>query len=429
MKLRNLLIATAVLLVLAGFVYYAQHHPSSGQADTSAVPPVTKIADVPAASVIQVDVVRKDGSSLTLKRAGDKWLITAPQQLPADGEAVATLLATLSPLNADSVVEEKTNNIAQYGLTQPSLTVKVYQKNGKTQTFVFGNDVAVGSVTYLGLGPSSKVYAVATNAKTSFDKNVNDLRDKRLLRFDGEKLTSLELTSPKSDLVFDKSAQGDWQTVKPLAGRADNAQVGDLVTKLGGAKMDLSGTADDLKKAQTNFAAGTLVATAKIVDPSGAQSLEVRKNKETYFARSTSLTGAYKVDADLGTSLTKGAEEYRNKKLYDFAFSDLTRIEVMQGSVMTTYLRTGTDWKKNGKVVDADKIQALIDKLRDVAATKLDTGTAGAPVASFTVYSNDGKRREKVTFSKDAAEREGDSTLYRLDAATVSDLQKAASRL
>ena len=38
-----------------------------------------------------------------------------------------------------------------------------------------------------------KVYAVASSAKTSFDKTENDLRDKKLLTFSSEKLTSVEL--------------------------------------------------------------------------------------------------------------------------------------------------------------------------------------------------------------------------------------------
>ena len=84
--------------------------------------------------------------------------------------------------------------------------------------------------------------------KSSFDKSVNDLRDKRLLTFNSEKLTSLELTTKKSDLTFGKNNQGDWQIVKPGPYRADSFQVEELVRKLGDARMDLTGAAADEKK-------------------------------------------------------------------------------------------------------------------------------------------------------------------------------------
>ena len=108
---------------------------------------------------------------------------------------------------------------------------------------------------------------------------MNDLRDKRLLTFDSAKLTRVELISSKGDVGFGKNNSGDWQIIKPQPYRADSFQVEELVRKLGDAKMDLSASADDQKKADAAFANGQLVATAKVTDASGTQTLEVRKNK------------------------------------------------------------------------------------------------------------------------------------------------------
>ena len=72
-------------------------------------------------------------------------------------------------------------------------------------------------------------------------------------------------------------------------------------------------------------------------------------------------------------------------------------------------------------------MQALVDKLRDLSATKLlDTGFA-SPVIDMTVVSDDGKHTEKVQIApagKDfIARRENDATLYQLDAAAVQGLR------
>jgi hypothetical protein len=432
MKTRNLLIASFLLAALAGLVFWAQKHPSTPSTDTN-TPPAPKLADIPDSSIQQVEITRKDTPPVTLEREAGKWVITTPQKLPADQDTVSTLLTNLSPVNGDSVVEEKASNLAQYGLATPSLTVKVQEKNGKTDELKFGNDVVTGSLTYATVGSGPKVYAVSTNTKTSLDKTVNDLRDKRLLTFDSNKLTSVEVNSSKGAIQFAKNNQGDWQIVKPQPYRADNSQVGDLVRMLGEAKMDVSGSADDLKKAETNFSSGTPVGTVKVTDASGTQTLDVRKNKDDYYARGTAVTGAYKVNSDLGNQVAKTLDDYRNKKLFDFAFSDPTKIVVQQNGSTATYVKSGTDYKANGQTQDPGKVQSLIDKLRELSASKFSTSAFPGASITLSVTSNDGKRVETVELAKSGdiylAIRENEPAVYEINSGTVDDILKANSEI
>jgi hypothetical protein len=84
--------------------------------------------------------------------------------------------------------------------------------------------------------------------------------------------------------------------------------------------------------------------------------------------------------------------------------------------------------------MDAGTVQELIDKLRDLSASKfVDSGfTAAAPI-DLTITSNDGKRIEKVAISKVSdnyiAKRENDAALYQIDSKTVDDLRKSADDL
>ena len=91
----------------------------------------------------------------------------------------------------------------------------------------------------------------------------------------------------------------------------------------GWISVDLTRT---LTKRHLAFARATPVATAKVTDQSGTQELQVRKNKDTYYAKSSAVEGAYKVDSTLGQALDKGLDDFRNKKLFDFGFSDLPRL-------------------------------------------------------------------------------------------------------
>jgi hypothetical protein len=348
-----------------------------------------------------------------------------------DSEAVNTFLSSISTVDADSVVDEKPSDVAQFGLTQPSITVALTMKDGKTRTLLLGDDAPTGGDVYAKTENKPTVYAVASYTKTSLDKGVNDFRDKRLLTFNQEKLTSVELDTKGQQIAFAKNNQNDWQIVKPKPMRADGLQVEELIRKLKDAKMDLTTTAEDQSKASKAYASGTDVGTAKVSDASGTEELTVHKSGADYYAKSSVVDGDYKVTSELGDGMAKSLDDYRNKKLFDFAFTDPNRIDMQDGTKHYVFTRTGEDWYSNGKKMDVISVQAFIDKLRDLSATKfVDTGAMPAATITLTVVSNDNKRTEKADFGKSGndylAQREGEPTIYQMDAHAVQDLESAA---
>jgi hypothetical protein len=432
MKSRNLLIAAVLLAVLSGAVWWSKRHPEAAQS-ASATPSNPKLVDIPEAQIQSIDLKKKDGSVVAVERKGDKWAITQPQPYATDQDAVNSLASSLNPASADNTVEDKATDFGKYGLTTPSLSVAVHQKNGKISNIIFGDDVPAASLVYARVGTDPKVYAVASSVKTSLDKNVNDLRDKRLLAFNSNNLSRIELVSGKSDIEFGKNNANDWQIIKPQPYRADSFQVEELLRKLTDAKMDLSTSADDARKAEATFASGKPIASAKVSDAAGTQTLDVRKNKDDYYARGSTVKGVYKVSSDLGKELEKSLDDFRNKKVFDFGFSDPTKIEVSGSPGDKTYIRSGTDWKLNGQVMDPGSVQAFIDKLRDAAATKFATTGFSSPVMTVAVTSNDGKRFERVEFAKTndgyLARRQNEPALYQLDSKTVNDILEAGKTI
>lgn len=427
MNPRNLLIAAVLLAALSGAVWWSKKHPEAGQS-TSTSPANPQVADIPAAQVATVTLKRKDGSVVEIEHKNNKWALTKPEALPTDQDAVNSLVSALSPVTADNVVEDKASDPGRYGFSNPSLSVAVKETGGKTVTLVFGDDVPVGSLVYARLGDESKIYALSSSVKSSFDKAPNDLRDKRLLTVDSNTVTSVEVTTPKGSVQFGKNNANDWQITKPQPSRAESFQVEELLRKLTEAKMDLSTAADAAKKDEATFGAGQNVGSAKVTGASGTQTLDVRKSKDDYYARSSVVKGVYKVSSDLGKQLEKPGEEYRNKKVFDFGFSDPTKLEV-SGVQSKSLVRSGTDWKAGGQTMDPGGVQSSIDKLRDLNASKLLTTGFTNPSFTVVVTSNDGKRTEKVEFAKVAdgylARRENEPTLYQIETKAGDDVLAA----
>jgi hypothetical protein len=430
MKPVRLLIAALLLAISAGLFWWLNRKEASATKLTATpATATTKLLDVPQDQIQSVTIEKPRSEGLELKRTAGQWSITEPKELAADQDAVSSMVSSLASLSSEKLLEDKASNLEQYGLTKPSLSVTATKKDGKTLKVLFGDETPTSSGSYAELAGDPRVFVVASYNKSSFDKTLADLRDKRLLTFDSDKLSRLELTAKKETIEFGRN-KDQWQILKPKPLRADQFAVEDLVRSLHDAKMELSAT-DDEKKSMTAFNSGTPVATVKLTDVSGTQELQVRKNKDDYYAKSSVVAGVYKVPSSVGTSSDKALNDFRNKKLFDFGYVDPDKIEIHDGAKGYFLTRSGSDWWSNGTKMDESSVSAVVSAIRDLAATKFPDIGFAAPSIDITVASDSGKRLEKVQVSKHGddyvAKRENEAALYQLTATSITDLENAAA--
>ncbi len=231
-------------------------------------------------------------------------------------------------------------------------------KNGKTSKLLIGDNTPAGSAVYAKLDGDPRLFTMAVYSKTAFDKEPKDLRDKRLLPFSQDKLSRIEITAQKQTYEFVKKGESEWQIVKPKAMRADSSQTDDMVRQLNRAEMDLSGVQDDKKNAAA-YNSAPVLAIVKVTDQDGTKTLEIHKAKDDYYAKSSAVEGVYKVAKAMADGLDKPVDDYRNKKVFDFGFSDPTHIEVIDGGKTSIFDKTGENWMSGGKKMDSTSVQAF----------------------------------------------------------------------
>src|SRR5882762_4505336 len=430
MKSKGLLTASFLLLLLTGVLWWSNKRAAKADKEPMESP-TTKLVNIPEDQFREIEIKRRSGETIHLQRNDSKWQITAPKSLPADADAVSSMLSTLSSLSSDRTVEDKATSLDQYGLTQPAIELDIIDKNKKTSRLLIGDDTPAGTAVYASLAGDPRVFVLSSYKKSNLDKSPNDLRDKRLLTFDSDKVSGIELTAKKQTIVFGRS-KDEWQIVKPKSFRADRSQVEELLRTLRDARMDLSASEDE-KKVAAAFSSGTPFATARVTDVSGTQELQVRKSKDDYYAKSTAVAGVYKISGGIGTGLDKTIDDFKNKKLFDFSFADPDKVELHDGGKSYFLTRSGSDWWSNGAKMDPERVSAFVEKIRDLSASKFpDTGFTTS-VLDVIVTSDGGKRTEKVLLSKHGdkylAKRENEPALYELDGSLVTDLQKTAADL
>lgn len=302
MRSRGLIVAVIILAALTGVLYWSQHRKPPAETPATSTAAAPMIVKVDPSTVTELVFKQKGVDAITVEKTqAGQWQITKPKPYRADQEAVAGVLSTLSGLSADRVVEEKATDRAPFGLNNPAAEV-----DAGTHQVLLGDDTPTGGDVYVAVSGDPRVFTVSSYNKTSLAKSLNDLRDKNLLTLNQDKVSRVELIRKGQDLEFDRTKDG-WQMLKPSSAPADATAVNELVRSLANARMDLSGVG-------AGFAQATPVGTAKLTGDSGVQTLEIRKNKDDYYAKSSATEGTYKVDSSIAQAMDKKPDDFLTKK-------------------------------------------------------------------------------------------------------------------
>ena len=433
MKIRQLTLAAIVLVALLGALYWSNRRQPIDDAAKAAADAPVKVLSVDRDDVSKLEIKKKGGDDLIVSKAGaDNWKITAPQSLHADQQQIATILSTLLVINADRVIDEKAGDLKAYGLAEPLVTVSATAKNGATQNLLIGDDTPTGGSVYAMRAGDPRVFTVSSYTKSSLDKGVKDLSDKHLLPVDFDKVGSVQLIAPKLNLTMG-SDNGQWIMRDPKDVRGSSTKLEGVVTMLRSATVDPSTPEADQKKAAAAYSSGAPMGTIKVTDPSGSYELQIHKNKDAYYGKSTAMDGTYKVANELGDTMGKNLDDFRETKLFDLPGGEPDKIEMHSGTKSYFLSRNGEDWWSDGKKMDSVSVYNFVRAIRELTATKFVNTGFSNPALTLTATSMDGKRVEKVQIAKDGsqaiAKRENEPQLYELDAKTIDELQKSADEM
>ncbi len=433
----RLLIAVGVLAVLAGLVYWSEENPPAS--DDAKTP----IVELEADDVRALTVERPGQETIAVERGeDDAWKFAAPLTIPADDSAVSLLLNNITPMNSDRVVDEEVADWRPYGLEGEawSLRVDVTAKKDdeeKSYRVIFGNDTPTGAGVFARLDGDPRLFTVFNHIKSGFEKEVFDLRDKKLLKLDSDKISRVTVNVGPRSIEFGKSGDDAWQILKPAPLRADNFAVGDAVRSVQNAEMvSVLEEQDPSGKYSFNRPA----VTVEVVDEGGAHTLTIAKGAdEKYFAKSSDLEGVYEVSSTLSEALDKPLDDFRNKKLFDFGFVDPASIQVRDGDTRLTISKNEDKWvltSDTDRELDSEKVQTLLDDLRGLSAKAFtsddEAGQAkyglGSPVIEAEVVKADDGGTEKVIVTDPQAEHvygaiPGQPSTYELEKSDVEGLR------
>lgn len=405
------LILLVVALGLGGYLYFVDS--KRPVVDENAK---KKVFTYESDKITQLQVKSSSGETTALRKGtSGEWEIVQPAQAPADRNSATDIATSLANLEEERVVEENAGDLKVYGLAEPRIDVTFHVEGEKEpRRVVFGDKNPTGVGMYAKLPTDNRVFLVSNSLDTSLNKSTFDFRDKTALRFEQDKVTSIELASNTQRIRLEKAGD-QWNLVAPVKAPADFIAVNGLLGQLQSAQMTaLKDRPEDLKDVkQYGLDRPQVVATLGM----GATSikLEIGGAAETaaVWARDPSRTAVFSLSSNVADELKKKPEDLRRKEVFDFRPFNTTRFEITRGGQTRAFERvkgTGENavdtWKQVApadKTVDASNFEgALLDFSNLRAESFVDRAGAAtghvSPAAVVTVKFDDGKKEERVTF-------------------------------
>ncbi len=232
-KFHQILIGVLVAqLALVGVVFW----PRSSAGASNAV----LFQGLKGSDITSFTVSEKAGTSSTLARQGDKWVVPAADDYPADATKLNGLADKLAALKGGQSVGQTATTQSQLQVADDNYAKKIdfQTANGSKYTLYLGT-VSGGAATHVRVGGEQDVYLTRDVSAYDVNADVTTWIDPIYMSVPVEQAMTVTIKTSGTDLTFNKDAAGAWVMQGLAAGEVTNdANVSSLVSVATALRMD-----------------------------------------------------------------------------------------------------------------------------------------------------------------------------------------------
>jgi hypothetical protein len=315
------------------------------------------------------------------------------------------MASALSQMASESTFEEPQAPHV-YGLDADERALR-FGAGDEKFTLRTGNETPVGSNTYVSVDGQAPVYAVPSYRVTSLQKSLEDLRDKRILRFDTSAIDSVSASWPGGRVEL-RRGDDEWRMEAPVEGPADQAAVDALLSDL--SYLRATGFVDD---PPSDRKLGLVKPDFHVALAGGSEEEPLKLelaigrsvDEETRVVRAEGET-RYRIPAERIADFPRSAVEYRFRQLSSFSTPSAKRVEVVFAQdpdlpissepLTITATRGEEGWTSSPDRFRPGVVARLVSELSRLVAGEIVAESAGPdelvslrlepPAATFTVF-------------------------------------------
>ena len=179
----------AIFLSIALFVYF--YEMKGGEERQKAKELKESLLRMKGTEGLLIEVQHPDSGPIILEKKDDEWTIIKPIESLADNTVIEGLLSDLELITRERIFIEGGKNSEKYGLLKPKITLRV-KTNAKDKTVLIGDDDFTGRKVYVKFLDGANVFLTSDKILSTVDKKLEDLRSKKVLIFEKEKVEAIQ---------------------------------------------------------------------------------------------------------------------------------------------------------------------------------------------------------------------------------------------
>ncbi len=295
------------------------------------------------------------------------WQMIQPVKAKADARTVEEIVSALGSLRVVVFEADGEYDLADYGLSQPRITVTLQSTaDDQIQELQIGSDAGTPGRIYVASSEHHAVYAVNREIYTKLNRTVFDLRDKRVIDFQRTATHRFTIRQEDSEIVCQKDVDGEWEITAPVALKADEEAVDDLL--FGVDALRVVAFVDDQPKNLQSYGLDSPSIEVSFMVPNTEPSVLLvgRVKGDNIYVKAQNAEPVFLVKKALLDLVGMGVAGLRNKQILDFDSDAAAKIVLKHGDVNLTCQKQGTNWRLTHPVQEQARNGAIRSIIQQV---------------------------------------------------------------
>ena len=422
MRWQTTLIA-AILLAFVGAFYYVYEvrlGPEREKAETRK----GRVFTVESGDVTALELKRPDGIVKAV-RAGDGWSLEIPVKAKGDRGPLEETITTVVTAKMDREIDPAPKSLSEFGLDAPAAEIDLTLKSGKHLGLLLGGKSPTGVWVYAKERDKPSVFVVGESVLRDATRPVADFRDKTVLAFSRADVTGFEVLTGAEAITVQLDGQ-QWKITRPVERPADGDVSGELLDKLGSAKVK-----EFVIEGPKSLAPYGLDKPLRVVIHVGKEKDRASKTllfgrtdeeKKGVYAMREGETSVLLVPDEVWKAVPQNVAVLRDKTLVAFDREKVTRFDIESAKGQVTVTRDKDGFKITApEAVTADQVEAgaVLARLRGLRALAFLTEDASGiarylakPAVKITLHQEGAAAPTTVLLTPAPDQRGGQPTAY-----------------
>ncbi|MCM8803800.1 MAG: DUF4340 domain-containing protein [Candidatus Omnitrophica bacterium] len=348
--------------------------------------------------------IKNGDKEIEIVKKNQDWIIK-DKNYQCDKNEIDGIINKISSLEFEREIEG-ISDFSQYGLDNPSKIIK-FQQNGEKYILYIGNESPTGSYLYATKDKIDLFLVDKWDLNNILEKEIFDLRDKRIMPVDIVKTDIEEIEIKKGEKLISLINKGDgWYINNPIDDLADKEKIEKIIENIIDGKV--KNFEEDKKEKECGFEKPSAIFKIKVKNNEYFLYLG-KKMDDLYYAKNSEKPYIFLIEDKILEDIPEEINNLRSKKVFDFDISEVNEIIITKKQGEFKFIKEKENYyleKERRKKISKERIENFLYDLKNLQINefieypenKLKDYQISPPEIKISLCDN--KRKTEIYFGK-----------------------------